>query len=81
MTVWVESNSAKLSKQLLTFENPNQADSKENRSLEFDILVDKASDACDVKGFALYTVCTEDGVCMYRRQDFEVEIPRSAETE
>ena len=81
LTVWVESNSAKLSKQLLTFENPNQADSKENRSLEFDILVDKASDACDVKGFALYTVCTEDGVCMYRRQDFEVEIPRSAETE
>ena len=41
LTVWVESDGAKLSKQLLTFDNPNKPDSKENRSLEFDILVDK----------------------------------------
>ena len=28
-----------------------------------------------ISGFALYNVCTEDGVCMYRRQDFKIEVP------
>ncbi len=80
LTVWIESEGAKLSKHLLTFDNPNQPDSKENRSLEFDILVGKA-DKCSVKGFALYNVCTEDGVCMYRRQDFEIEVPQTANSQ
>lgn len=76
LTVWIESESAKLSKQLLTFENPNQPNSKENRSLELDILVGESSESCSLKGFALYTICTEDGVCMFQRQDFQVEVPR-----
>ena len=78
VTIWIESDSAKLSQQLLTFENPDQADSAENRSLEFDLLVGKGSESCSVKGFALYNVCAEDGVCMYRRQDFEITIPMEA---
>ena len=75
LTVWVDSDSAKLSKQLMVFENPNQADSKENRSFEFDLMVgDKGNDGM-ISGFALYNVCNEDGVCMYRRQDFKIEVP------
>jgi len=79
LTVWVDSKSAKLSKQLMTFENPNQADSKENRSFEFDLLVGKESNDASISGFALYNVCNEDGVCMYRRQDFKISVPRGVE--
>lgn len=78
LTLWVDSESAKLSKHLLTFENPNEANSKENRSLEFDVLVGEGG-AGSISGFALYNVCTEDGVCMYRRQDFTIAVPASAE--
>ena len=79
LTVWIDCDSAKLSKHLLTFDNPDQADSKENRSLELDILLDGAADSCVIEGFALYNVCTEDGVCMYRRQDFKIEVPQNAD--
>jgi len=75
LTVWVDSDSAKLSKQLMVFENPNQADSKENRSFEFDLMVGENGSDSSISGFALYNVCTEDGVCMYRRQDFKIEVP------
>ena len=75
LTVWVDSDSAKLSKQLMVFDNPNQADSKENRSFEFDLMVGDNGNDGMISGFALYNVCTEDGVCMYRRQDFKIEVP------
>ena len=75
LTVWIESENANLTKQLMTFENPDQPDSSENRQLEFDILVKKGVAECTVKGFALYNVCLDDGVCMYRRQDFEIPVP------
>ncbi len=76
LMVWVESDAAKLSKQLLSVENPNEPNSTENRQLEFDLLVAKDSSACKVTGFALYTVCTEDGTCMFQRQDFEISVPQ-----
>ncbi len=79
LTVWIESKNAKLSKQRMTFDNPNLPESTENRSLEFDLLVGKKGD-CIIKGFALYNVCSEDGVCMYRRQDFEIQVPNDADS-
>ena len=78
LTIWIESESVKLSKQLLTFENPSQADSKEDRTFEFDILLNDSKEPRVIEGFALYNVCTEDGVCMYRRQDFKIEVPQAA---
>lgn len=80
LTVWVESENVKLSQQLMTFDNPNLPDSKENRSLEFDLLVGNGGES-SVKGFALYNVCSKDGVCMYRRQDFEIQVPSDADSE
>ena len=79
LTVWVDSDSAKLSKQLMVFDNPNSADSKENRSFEFDLMVGGDGNDSSISGFALYNVCTEDGVCMYRRQDFKIDVPNGEE--
>jgi tetratricopeptide (TPR) repeat protein len=81
LTIWVESDDAQFSKQLLTVDNPAQADSLENRVLEFDILVGEKAADCTIKGFALYTICNDHGVCMYQRQDFEVSVPLKAESE
>lgn len=77
LTVWIESKSAKLSDQLMTFDNPDRPDSKENRSFEFDLVIGN-DDENHIEGFALYNVCSEDGVCMVRRQDFKITIPRVA---
>lgn len=75
LKVWIESENADLTAQLLDYENPDTADSSENRQLEFDLVVKKDSSECTVTGFALYNVCLEDGTCVYRRQDFEIPIP------
>ncbi len=32
--------------------------------------------AKSVRGYAVYSVCLEDGRCVYRRQDFEIEVGR-----
>lgn len=81
LTVWIESENAKLTAQLLEFPNPDTADSTENRQLEFDMFVKKGSAECTVKGFALYNVCVEDGICVYRRQDFEFEVPFESDSD
>ena len=75
LRVWLESDSVKLSKQLFEFQNPLEADSNETRSLEFDLIVTKSGDR-HIKGFALYNVCADNGVCMFRRQDFVIEVPQ-----
>jgi tetratricopeptide (TPR) repeat protein len=78
LTVWVESESAKLSQQLLTHTVPDEANSKEDRSFEFDLLPSDDNGDGSIIGFALYNVCTEEGVCMVRRQDFKIDVPRAA---
>lgn len=78
LEIWIDSSDAKLSAQKLEFNNPEQATSTENRNLEFDLVVKKGSAECTVNGFALYNVCLEDGTCVYRRQDFEIEVPLNA---
>ncbi len=75
LKVWIESDDAKLSQRLLDYENSAEANSQENRQLEFDLVVKKGAGECTVRGYALYNVCLEDGVCLYRRQDFEFKVP------
>lgn len=77
LTVWIESDTAKLSSQRMTYENPDSANSREDRAFEFDLLME-GTEECSIKGFALYNVCDEHGVCMSLRQDFEIEVPRAA---
>ena len=77
LRVWVESNGVTLSQgNLLTFENPNQPDSKEVRHFEFEAQIDPGAQLCLVKGFALYNTCEEtDATCRFMRQDFSIEVP------
>lgn len=75
LTIWIHSEDADLTAQLLQFDNPEQATSSENRNLELDLMVKKGATECTVAGFALYNVCLEDGTCVYRRQDFSFNVP------
>lgn len=55
-----------------THPNAKTAESKEARTLEFELKVEKTS---TVKGYALYYVCEkEGGTCLYLRRDFEIRI-------
>lgn len=79
-TVWIESDSAQLTKSLIQYEHqPDSASSTEERQFEFDIRVAKGIKECTLRGFALYHVCLERGVCTYLRQDFEIAVPLNSD--
>ncbi len=55
LTVWINSDDAKLTAQRLQFDNPEQATSTENRNLEFDLIVKKRVYRVYSRWLALYT--------------------------
>jgi hypothetical protein len=62
---------------LATGANPPSAVSDELRSVEFELSWPEGAErgARTLRGYALYNVCEDvDGVCLYRRQDFEVPV-------
>lgn len=75
LEIWIESDDAELSTSTHLVASPQQSSSSEKRRLEFDVAVKKGSDQCLIKGFALYHICLDDGVCTYRRQDFQFSVP------
>lgn len=79
LTIWIEStDGVVLSQNNLVYKLQDESDqsvtSSELRTLEFEVKLDKGSTAESLKCFALYNVCKEDGVCMYLRQEFEIEL-------
>ena len=56
---------------------PEHESSSETRRVEFEVLAEGESDTRPVvRGYALYYICEGvGGQCLYRRQDFEVELP------
>ena len=76
LIVWVQSAEGwNFETSLLTFPNPKQATDDAPRSLEFEMTQVGDSVSGTITGYALYNVCEDrDGVCMYRRQDFLIEL-------
>lgn len=78
MVVWLEpSNNGDVSKSSsLTHVSPQTATSDEVRPIEFEFKTNADSkEPLTIRGYALYYVCTSDnGQCLYRRQDFEIPI-------
>lgn len=82
--VWLEAPAGwRLDAPLVTLENPPAAESREARFAEFDLRpVEGAgtgpasTQAGSLRGFALYYICEDKGgVCLYRRQDFAIDLP------
>jgi hypothetical protein len=62
----------------LTVPNPADVVSTEVRRVEVEVRMPPGTDSASarLRGYALYYVCEDiDGTCLYRRQDFELEIP------
>lgn len=68
----------KAEKQLLHLSQPDQPESTEERSIEFEIETSKENaeaSTIHVKGYLLYYVCEENGgQCLYRRHDFVIPV-------
>ncbi len=77
MMVWInESDSGIRSRRRLVHSKAKLPSSGEPRSLEFEFKtnLDSAGELV-IKGYALYYVCkSEDGECLYRRQDFSIPV-------
>ena len=77
MSIWLESPDGwQTPAQSLTFMNPPQIVESTPRAFDFELRrVDSDSQSEVLKGYALYYVCEDiNGVCLYRRQDFEVSL-------
>jgi len=76
LTVWVRpAEGWNFEKSLLTFPNPERPTDGAPRSLEFEMTQVGDSASSTITGYALYNVCEDiNGVCMYRRQDFSIEL-------
>lgn len=76
LTVWIQPTEGWVSDlSLLTFPNPRQATDSAPRSVEFEIVQTGEKADKTIRGYALYNVCEDiNGVCMYRRQDFSIDL-------
>ncbi|MCH7727794.1 MAG: hypothetical protein IH991_15130 [Planctomycetes bacterium] len=77
LRVWIESPAEwTIEKRLLESPQPKKPESREERSIEFEVRAPRGTDEnATLKGYALYFVCEEaGGKCLYLRQDFTVEI-------
>ncbi len=75
--VWLDSAAGvPLSANHFELPRPDESESAETRTIEFELGMPEGSDQpVRVSGFALLHVCrSADGVCLYLRRDFEVEI-------
>ena len=79
LEIWIESDEAAISASTNELANPESPASVEKRRLEFDVAVKRDAVTCNIKGFALYHICLADGVCIYRRQDFQFSVSSSRE--
>ena len=77
VSVWIDKQTGgTTSKQMISLDNPKSPESNEMRNIEFEFQVGEGATECQVSGFVLYNVCEdESGQCVYRRQDFTVDIP------
>lgn len=77
MQVWInETDGGKSSKRLIEYPNATDPASSESRTFEFEFQTTSTIDSCVISGFALVNVCSEEnGQCLFRRQNFAVEIP------
>ncbi|MEE9392856.1 MAG: hypothetical protein V3W41_10165 [Planctomycetota bacterium] len=77
LRIWIAKNSIGMTSQRqIEFKNPKEAESDETRVLEFEFSTPARVHKCVIKGYALYHTCVnKDGRCVYRRQDFSMEVP------
>ena len=75
--VWIEAPEGwQIDRRRLTVGNPPQLVSDEPRHFELEVRSPKGAESTELQGFALYYVCEDvQGTCLYRRQDFTVELP------
>lgn len=74
--VWVnQPDGWELSRDQFSLKQPPQPETSESRRLEFEVKAPKNAKPTKLQGFALYYVCEDEGgQCLYRRQDFELQI-------
>jgi hypothetical protein len=74
--IWITApDGATIERPLFELRQPESAESRETRRLEFEVLTSSAAAGQLLRGYALYYVCEEaGGQCLYFRQDFEIPI-------
>jgi tetratricopeptide (TPR) repeat protein len=76
LTVWIDVPEGwTAEKSLLQASQPDEPESREVRSLDFEIKTAKVTQVTTVRGYVLYYVCeNEGGQCLFRRQNIEIPI-------
>ncbi|MFT5522967.1 MAG: tetratricopeptide (TPR) repeat protein [Pirellulaceae bacterium] len=77
LRIWLEAPKGwNLQQRLLHADGSKSAESDERRSIEFEVQSpSNANSSVTLKGYALYYICEDaGGQCLYRRQDFEIEV-------
>ncbi|MFK7822303.1 MAG: hypothetical protein AB8G99_26655 [Planctomycetaceae bacterium] len=74
--VWMNTPDGwELERPLFELKQPPQAESMEARRLEFEVKLPKSAKSTTLTGYVLYYVCeSDDGTCLYLRQDISVPI-------
>ena len=86
--IWINKVSGGFAtKQAFVIPNPNQkpastpdsepaTESKEIRSVDFELKAGKDATECQIDGYALYNICeSETGTCRLLRQNFSLKVP------
>jgi len=73
--VWIdESSQGKPEKRLLEFVHKANLAPTNQRNIDFEFQTSSGAENPVLKGFVLFHICDDEGVCYYNRQNFEIRI-------
>lgn len=80
MRVWIGEEElppgVAVERRLIELSGPDEAVSTERREVDFEVRLEGAARGTTLKGYALFYACEDvDGLCVYRRRDFEIALP------
>ncbi|MDF1839511.1 MAG: hypothetical protein P1V35_16705 [Planctomycetota bacterium] len=73
--VWIQAPEGwRMDNKLQTFPQPTEASTKKRLALDFEIHAPKEARKGTLTGYVVYSICKPDGVCLFRRQDFSLDV-------
>jgi hypothetical protein len=73
--VWLHAPEGwRIASDLLEFPGPKETTTTKPLSLDFEIEAPQVAQMGTLNGYVVYSICKSDGVCLFKRQDFSLEI-------
>ena len=76
ISVWIdETSSGTPENRAIKFDKNSAIVQRDTRNIDFEFKLDKKSEQNAIRGFVLFHICDDEGVCFYYRKNFQIDVP------